>query len=99
MKVKPQQKKAPATLIYSSESSDDDYEGEEHLMLFSDDEQEADIDAEARREPVRSCPSLLYTACHMHVTRNSAWELLDAKLSEARVNAVAMMVDRTIFNQ
>ena len=36
---------------------------------------------------------------YRYEARNSAWELLDAKLSEARVNAVAMMVDRTIFNR
>ena len=40
MKVRPRQKQAPAILIDSSESSEDDYEGEEHLMLFSDDEHE-----------------------------------------------------------
>ena len=30
---------------------------------------------------------------------NAAWALLDASLSEARVNAVAMMVDRALFHE
>ena len=30
---------------------------------------------------------------------NAVWALLDASLSEARVNAVAMMVDRALFHE
>ena len=35
---------------------------------------------------------------YLYDTGKAAWALLDARLSEARVNAVAMLVDRTLFS-